>query len=627
MSKVKILPEPLINKIAAGEVVERPSSVVKELVENSIDAGADQISITIVNGGKEAISILDNGEGMSPQDAQLAIERHATSKIFVAEDLEKISTMGFRGEALAAISAVSMFEITTCHDEESGGFQIRLEGGKKTHSAKIGFPKGTRINVDNLFFNTPARQKFLKSFKTEYHHIYDFIVKLALGHPDIQFKLTHNNKVVLNIPKNQTFIERVQHCFGSSITDGLMECKYEESYLSFHGLISKPAHFKPSRRWQHTFVNNRYVKCQTINHGIYSGYKTLLMKNMHPMFFIKMDIDPKEIDVNVHPAKTEIRIKNPNLIHTIFADQISRILKEGTRNHFFVPSSTIDPTIDETIKSQLSNSDDKRSDEKPVSKQLEKEINFYEEPNEQLGFLSQIKKKESSKIDISLEPKDISNIEQETPFSSPGNSETIELDEEIAQLTSSFIAIGQLHKKYILAQQKGKLIIIDQHAAHERIRFEEIKSNFYNNSLDTCPLIIPLLFELPPQDGILLEQNMDSWEKLGFTIEHFGGNDYSIKEIPLILKDRDIEQVIKSVLDEMSQFGKSGKIELFYHEVFASMACHSAIRTGQVLSLQEMQTLLDQLLSSDFQLSCPHGRPCIIEFPIEELDKKFKRIV
>lgn len=627
MSNVKILPEPLINKIAAGEVVERPSSVVKELVENSIDAGADQIFITVVNGGKEAISILDNGMGMSPQNAQLAIERHATSKIFEAEDLEKISTMGFRGEALAAISAVSMFEITTCHDEDKGGFQIRLEGGKKTHSAKIGFPKGTRINVDNLFFNTPARQKFLKSFKTEYHHIYDFIVKLALGHPNIQFKLTHNNKVVLNIPKNQTFIERVQHCFGSEITDGLMECKYEESYLSFHGLISKPSRFKPSRRWQHTFVNNRYVKCQTINHGIYAGYKTLLMKNMHPMFFIKMDIDPKEIDVNVHPAKTEIRIKNPNLIHTIFSDQISRILKEGTRNHFFVPASPVEPTIDETIKRQIETTSTATSQEQPMGKQKEKEINFYEEPNEQLGFMAQVQKQDSAKPKVFLNPIDRPETEEPPPVLSSTDKEEAHLNPKIASSTSSFEALGQLHKKYILAQQKGKLLIIDQHAAHERIRFEEIKANFYNNSLDTCPLIIPLLFELPPQDGILLEQNMESWEKLGFIIEHFGGNDYSIKEVPLILKDRDIEQVIKSVLDEMSQFGKSGKIELFYNEVFSSIACHSAIRTGQTLSLQEMQTLLDQLASSDLQLSCPHGRPCIIEFPIEELDKKFKRIV
>lgn len=625
MTSVKILPEALINKIAAGEVVERPSSVVKELVENSIDAGADQIFVTIMNGGKDSISILDNGKGMTSQDAQLAIERHATSKIFEAEDLENISTMGFRGEALAAISAVSMFEITTCHDEDSGGFQIRLEGGKKSHSAKIGFPKGTRINVDNLFFNTPARQKFLKSSKTEYHHIYDFIVKLALGHPNIQFKLTHNNKVVLNIPKNQTFIERVQHCFGNDITDGLIECHHEESYLSFHGLISKPSSFKPSRRWQHIFVNNRYVKCHTLNRGIYDGYKTLLMKNMHPMFFMKMDIDPREIDVNVHPAKTEIRIKNPNLIHTIFSDQISRILKEGTRNHFFVPAVSSEPSIDETIRQHLTSADDSSTEPPSVvaDSRPEKEINFYEEPNEQLGFLSQVQPPPSPRKEISLTPKDVEEID----IPSMSDDREIVFDTDAPKLTSAFEAIGQLQKKYILAQQKGKLVIIDQHAAHERIRFEEIKKSFYDNTLDTCPLIIPLLFELPPQDGILLEQNLESWDKLGFTIEHFGGNDYSVKEVPLILKDRDIEQLIKEVLDEMSQFGKSGQIETFYNEVFASMACHSAIRTGQTLSLSEMQTLLDQLAVGDLQLSCPHGRPCIIEYSIEELDKKFKRIV
>lgn len=341
------------------------------------------------------------------------------------------------------------------------------------------------------------------------------------------------------------------------------------------------------------------------------------------MFFMNVTIDPREIDVNVHPAKTEIRIKNQKLIHTIFSDQISRILREGTRKHFFTPVSSPEPSIDESIKNQLEKSQGEMSSNASDQLDEKKEINFYEAPNEQLGFLDQTKEKPAKKIELRadsippLEPRPFIPVETET-VERPHNSEIS---------SASFQAIGQLHKKYILAQQKGKLVIIDQHAAHERIRFEQIKDTFYNSTLDTCPLIIPLLFELPPQDGILLEQNMDAWEKLGFTIEHFGGNDYSVKEVPLILKDRDIEQVIKGVLDEMSQFGKSGQIELFYNEVFASMACHSAIRTGQSLSLQEMQTLLDQLASSDLQLSCPHGRPCIIEFSIEELDKKFKRIV
>ena len=335
MASIRILPEGLINKIAAGEVVERPSSVVKELVENSIDAGADQIFVTIKNGGKDLISVLDNGKGMTIDDAQLAIERHATSKISTTEDLDNINTMGFRGEALAAISAVSKFEMTTCQDEETGGFQIRVEGGKLTHTAKLGFPKGTRISVENLFFNTPARQKFMKSVNTEYNHIHDLIIRQAMGRPDIQFRLTHNKAVILNIPKGQDFNQRIQHCFGTEIFNDLVECNYEEPYLSFTGLISDPAKNRSSRRWQHTYVNDRYVKCNTLNHGIYAGYRTLLMKNMHPMFFIKVYLSPKEIDVNVHPTKVEIRLGNPNLIHTIFSEQIGGIIKHQTRQKHF----------------------------------------------------------------------------------------------------------------------------------------------------------------------------------------------------------------------------------------------------------------------------------------------------
>ncbi len=631
MNKIQILPESLINKIAAGEVVERPASVVKELVENAIDAGSNQIFVTINNGGKDYISVLDNGHGMSAEDAGLAIERHATSKIRKNEDLDNISTMGFRGEALAAISAVSRFELTSCGDEESGGYQIRVEGGKIVHTARMGFPKGTRIVVENLFFNTPARQKFMKSNNTEYSHIYDLIIRLALGNPRVQFRLTHNKNLVLNIPGTNDFIERVHHCFGTEISDGLIECGHEESYLKFHGLISQPTTVKTSKRWQHTFVNGRYVKCSTINHGIYEGYKTLLMKHTHPIFFINLELSPGEIDVNVHPAKTEIRLKNANLVHTILSSQVSLQLKQHERS-YFVPEEKRDrepvdlapPPLQnqqfepgETPRNDiLSQSEDlaEASVQKPV---------IYEETDNQLGFLAP----ETPNIENKNKKVDLTTKDHEDPFTFPEKSEAkAELSSSESSIADEgFSIIGQLSNKYLLIQGEKKLILVDQHAAHERIRFEEIKRQYFSNSLQTQPLLVPIMIELPPQDGILLEQYKESWEKLGFIIDHFGGNDYSVKEIPMILKDSNITGIIKDVLDEMAQFGKSGKLEDFFNEVFEKMACHSAIRASQQLSREEMDALIDQLIKYDIMLHCPHGRPVWIEFSLDELDRRFKR--
>ena len=639
MGKINILPESLINKIAAGEVVERPASVVKELVENAIDAGGDQIIVAIKNGGKDFISVLDNGGGMSAEDAKLAIERHATSKITTDDDLNNINTMGFRGEALAAIAAVSRFELTTCGDEVAGGFQLRLEGGNVVHSAKMGFPKGTRIVVENLFFNTPARQKFMKSVNTEYNHIHDLIIRLALGNPHIQFRLTHNKNVVLNIPKDTDFRQRIRHCFGDEIADDLIEVRHEESYLRFEGLISDPTQSKSSKRWQHVYVNDRYVKCQTVNHAIYEGYKSLLMKHTHPVFFLKLSLLPTELDVNVHPAKTEIRLKNANLVHTILSGQISKQLKQSERSTFMGNQlksdkvSNVEPADPSPIFEREPNT---QSTDLPVretkakSTDTETPPGIFVEADDQLGFQSTPAKKSDFEKPVSTESKIMPPTDEEStapeddnPFQFDQTGESLELNKD---LSAGFEVVGQLLNKYIVVQGERKMVLIDQHAAHERVRFEQIRRQYFNSKLPTEPLLVPIMMELPPQDGILLEQYQDSWEKMGFVIDHFGGNDYSIKEIPSILKDANVTGVIKEVLDEMAQFGKSGKLELFFNEVFEKMACHSAIRASQTLSREEMVALVNQLVQYDIMLHCPHGRPVWVEFSLDELDKRFKRV-
>jgi DNA mismatch repair protein MutL len=625
MQRIRILPESLINKIAAGEVVERPASVVKELVENAIDAGSDQIFVTVRNGGRDFISVLDNGSGMSMEDAKLAIERHATSKIINPEDLYHIQTMGFRGEALAAIAAVSRFELTTCGDENEGGFQIRLEGGQTVHAARIGFPRGTRVVVENLFFNTPARQKFMKSANTEYQHIHNLVLNLALGRPEIQFRLIHNKTITLSTPKDQDFGQRVASCFGDEIRQDLVSCAYQEPYLSFSGLISLPSAARSSKRWQHTFVNHRHVRSKTIGHAVYEGYKTLLMKHMHPLFFLKLELSPGEIDVNVHPAKTEIRLKNPNLIHTILVEQISRLLKLQTRQQIYPDNSGSVTTKTDQKKPPVPT----HSTPSPTSNQKPTLPVTSVDPIGQIGFMPP---PPVSRIDTHQRSIDAKTPVPEPPESELAPSDPFSFSRDTAPTSSDpfpppsrHLAIGQLAEKYILAQGDHSMVLVDQHAAHERIRFEEIRHQFYNQALVTQTLLIPILIELPPQDGLLLEQHQESWKKLGFIIDHFGGNDYSIREIPAIVKDCDIPAIIRDVLDEMAQFGKSGKLELFFNEVFERMACHSAIRASQKLNLREMQSLLDRLNELDLHLHCPHGRPVIVEIPLEELDKRFKR--
>ena len=334
-SKIQILPETLINKIAAGEVVERPASVVKELLENAIDAGATDVHVTVKNGGKDLISILDNGSGMSESDAQLAVERHATSKIYNEDDLFRISTLGFRGEALASIASVSHFELLTCNDENQGGTRILIKGGYLEKPSKIGFPKGTKVTVERLFFNTPARLKFLKTTATELQHIQLHILQKSLANPDIHFRLTHNRQLLLNLPGGQGLQTRIQQIFGEEFLDTIFPVNHEETSLRFSGFISFPSKPRKSRRWQYIFVNDRNVKSPAVNHGIYDGYGVFLGKSQHPAFFLNIHLDPTEIDVNVHPAKTEIRFRNSQLVHTILADQISTALKECASRRFF----------------------------------------------------------------------------------------------------------------------------------------------------------------------------------------------------------------------------------------------------------------------------------------------------
>ncbi|MGK5093843.1 DNA mismatch repair endonuclease MutL [Deltaproteobacteria bacterium TL4] len=637
-TKIQILPELIINKIAAGEVVERPASVVKELLENSIDAGADQIYVTVKNGGRDLIAVLDNGIGMNEEDARLSIERHATSKIKTEAELDCIQTMGFRGEALAAIASVSQFELITCNDENSGAIRLFVKGGHVEQINKTGFTKGTKISVNQLFFNTPARLKFLKSVNTEFQHIQQTFILQALARPHIQFRLTHNKQMILNLGRGQSLEERIYQLFGEAFLDDLIFTEHQEAYLKYHGFISSPPRTRTSRTWQYLFVNDRSVRCTAVNRGIYEAYQTLLLKNRHPVFFLKLYLAPTEIDVNVHPAKTEIRFRNSQLIQTLLKETLAKTIKDSTHRRFFgnrlgevLPPANqqqMEIPLDEpfSLQPQTRPSTEPRKIQPAVSKSaVVQEKPFFSEPLKQKpvpGTKTALPPSEPEKAVSDLSPKKTST-DSSVPMQTTERLFNLSVLE--IKKPQEYTPLGQLHQRYILAENQEGLVLIDQHAAHERILFEYYRNQFYEDKIKTRSFQVPELLELIPQNAILLEQYLVPFKKLGFSIEPFGGKTYAVHSIPVILPQSKQTQTLLAILDELALFGKRSRQEEIFSDALRIVSCNSALADGEKLSSQDLQTLVAQLEQVDLHLFCPHQRPVLVHLSLDELNSRFKR--
>ena len=642
---VRILPESLINKIAAGEVVERPASVVKELLENSIDAGATDIHVTVKNGGKDLISILDNGCGMNEEDAQLAVERHATSKIIDENDLFRIQTLGFRGEALAAIASVSHFELLTCDDESQGATRIFIKGGYLEQMGKIGFPQGTKITVERLFYNTPARLKFLKTTATELQHIQQHLVQKSLAHPHIHFRLTHNRQLLLNLSGGQQLQTRIQQLFGEEFKEILMTVKHEETYLQYSGFISFPSKPRTSRRWQYIFVNDRNVKSPAINHGIYGGYGTFLGKGQHPVFFLNLKIDPTEIDVNVHPAKTEIRFRNSQLVHTILLDQISRALKDGASRRFFGR---------EHSHSQMSRTEISGQIELPMEEALTLESQYSgmtfpkkkkrATESRELPPRGALKKQHSAELSTFSAEKPLVEIRPvaqrrhnytstgilEASDSSPAalpedETRNLSLLSPLPQFPQKIRVLGQFRKTYIMAENDAGLLMIEQQTLHERLLYD-----FYTEALQKKELALQtfqasLLIELSPQESVLLEQSLEYLELCGFTVSPFGGSTFAVNTIPEILNSEQVGKVIREIIDRLALFGKRSQAEEIIRDICEVVSTHAALPAKQELSLTEMEILLAQWEKMGSPMSSLQAVPLLVEFSIQELERRLKR--
>jgi DNA mismatch repair protein MutL len=675
MGEIRVLPDAVVNQIAAGEVVERPASVAKELVENAVDAGATQITVTLKEGGRDLVSVLDNGRGMDESDALLSVQRHATSKIASADELTRIATLGFRGEALASIAAVSRFELVTCASEQAGAVCLKLEEGRAEPPTHQGFPRGTRVTCADLFFNTPARRKFLRSASTEFQYTQGVLAQLALAHPQVHFRIQHNAKPVASWPATESLAERVLQVFGPELHEGLAEVMGQEGLLAFQGLVSLPSHARSSRRWQHLFLNGRPIRNPGLNHAVYHAYRTLLMKDRHPAFILRLGLHPSEVDVNVHPAKTEVRLRNPQWAHTVLADKLHRALLEAGRRQAFGEgvvsllrpnAAPLSPLLRPNPASRASVLGTGSGGAEPtrwVSEAVPSHAGRGEDPPgwavrvggrdapgsaARPGALpdgrgwaaaagaAQAAEREGRDAAAfhfhpltgagPLTPEGAASIPARGLFPYRGLGADSGAQEPLA-LPLGVQVLCQLHTTYILAQRESGLVVIDQHAAHERILFEQYRGQFLAGTLKTERFLVPPTFELSPQTGVLLDQYLPQWKQLGFEIEPFGRNGYLVREAPALLAGQDLKAMVLEVLDELALFGKSGRLEEVLNEILERVACHAAIRAGMVLSRPEMEALVAQLEQLEINLYCPHGRPVWVEIGERELEKRFKRIV
>ncbi len=639
-AKVRILPESLINKIAAGEVVERPASVVKELVENSLDAGADQILVTLKNGGKDLISVLDNGSGMNETDAHHALERHATSKISEEEDLFRIHTLGFRGEALAAISSVSRLELTTCSDESKGAVKLRLNGGVLEHQGKTGFPQGTKISVEQLFFNTPARLKFMKSTATELQHIQQLMQRLAMAAPEVQFRLTHNQQMLLKLPYATDQEERIQQLFGEEVRDGLMKVQHQANQLSFEGWISLPSKTKSSRRLQYLFVNGRHVKCPALNHGIYDGYHGLLAKGKHPAFFIKVKVATEDVDVNVHPAKTEIRFRNSQLVHTILADQLSRQIHETSGKRFFGREVGHSPFPSRPDQTEFSLPDSLPLEESlpkaglgkiPTGDVRQKDLTGF--PKIPVSPAPTVSTKKVSSPQIGSSFQISGSLPSMETTSSPidgGENPDLDVPEELELFLTlpakpeNFRIIGMLHHRQILMEHAEGLAVADTHNIHKALIESLLAKTVEENSVRLREQEVPLLLEMKAQDALILELHQKLLKQSGFQLDSFGGTTFSISTLPFPLPKEKCENVFKDFISRVSAFGKRAHDAEIRKDLIQCIALHAAFDNGSSLNLRALNLLIAQMEQLELPPLKVEGERLWFMIPQEEIFKRLK---
>ena len=672
MSKIRVLPDHISNLIAAGEVVERPASVAKELIENAIDAGATRITVDIEGGGRRLLKITDDGEGMTRDDAVLAFERHATSKISRAEDLNAIGTLGFRGEALASIASVARVELVTRTEDVAAGTRVVIEGGRMRDVKDAAHPTGTTITVRDLFFNTPARRKFLRSEATESYHLTNLVTHYALAHPEISFTLTNNGRETIRVAAAKDLRERAYQIFGSQFLESLLQVSsatsggadtFAPQIATITGFVSAPRERRTSRDAQFLFVNGRFVRDRLIGRALSEGYRSILPHGVYPVALLFIDVPLEEVDVNVHPAKTEVRFRRAAAV----ADSVREAVRTALASAGFAPAP--DARASSEFRGDEVGPDDENKitltdvseAEAPLRVETERTaFALRPEPQQErigFGFATALKREpfeDPAELRVVSEPRAVatgsSEISQSVmtglserpknqssldPVATARGSDTLPpLDSatkfvrEMApdSISSNIRPLGQLEESFIVATDEDGLLLIDQHVAHERVLFDKYRALETSRQSESQRMLIPETFDLTPAQAAAFEGIAAELESYGFELMRLSGRTVAIKATPADLPASEARNVLSEVLDSVDAEKRGKSREVLRDEIAASLACHSAIKVNMPLAPEKMRWLIDRLLLTSSPTTCPHGRPVILRLATQDILKGFHRI-
>ncbi len=639
MSKIQLLSPQLANQIAAGEVVERPASVVKELMENSLDAGATRIDLDVEQGGIKLLRLRDDGQGIAREDLELSLSRHATSKIQALEDLEAVASLGFRGEALASISSVSRLKLVSRTAEQDSAWEVRAEGrDMATVVTPAPHGQGTTVEVRDLFFNTPARRKFLRTEKTEYRHLEEVVRRLALSRFDVGFQLAHNGKAIYQMRPANSELERERRLsllLGSSFIEHalVLDMQAEASGLRLFGWVSQPTHSRSQPDQQYFFVNGRIIRDKVVTHAVRQAYQDVLYQGRHPAFVLYLTLDPALVDVNVHPTKHEVRFRESRLVHDFIfrslhraiadmrpGDDASAQAPQGTSQEEVVgfrPGVSQDhyeqrrmPLYQSTYQSNHHGQQGSALSSAAVRDQISSYGRLY--PEAPRGVTAHMATGGSSQM-----------VPEKGTHSTPQMAVMGSADPE--RVPPLGFAVAQLHGVYILAQNEAGLVLVDMHAAHERIVYEKMKISLAEDRLRSQPLLVPLSVSVSSREADLAEQQPELFHRLGFELQRMGDETLVVRQVPVFLSKADVAQLIRDVLADMIVFGESRRIEQHIDELLGTMACHGAVRANRQLSLAEMNGLLRDMEQTERSGQCNHGRPTWVQLGMNELDKLFMR--
>lgn len=616
-SSIRILPEALSNQIAAGEVVERPASVVKELVENSIDAGATRIQIDIEAGGKSLIKVTDNGLGMSGEDAPLAFSRHATSKIAHPDDLEVIQTLGFRGEALPSIASVAKVRLSTASDENQGGTLISVEGGTMAPVKDIACPRGTTLEVAQLFYNTPARKKFLKGDSTEFSHISQVVTQQALANPQIQFNLKHNGREIISTLPTDQLLYRIAELFGADLAKELVTVKRESGSYKLQGYISSPIYTRSNRSAQFCFINQRFIRDKVILHATQQGYSHLLPKGRHPVIFLDLSMDPKLLDVNVHPSKAEVRFAFQQEVHQLVSEEVRNALSRNEKASLTAAQEEAQSHVAESEVGYASYSSPKGQQVHAFQPPSRSDANVYSAPRHQQPL--------SNAMETLYKPHE----ESSHRTAAHGEQKPIYYDQKPVPVSSlifsEFEALGQLDNSFIVLQGKKGMVIIDQHVAHERILYERFRNAAKNKKIEVQQLLFPIAVEFSPGESELLNLHLEKLAAWGLELEAFGKNEFLLRSVPAILKNNDHEHILRDIVELLPRQGESQVLHEKYEDILIMMSCRNAIKVNHPMGPDQIAKLISDLEQTEMPFTCPHGRPIALFYDIEDLLRKFLR--